>query len=195
MNISNREKIVLGAGITAVLSIGLYTYIVKPVHAGRIRIKSEIERKVEFIDRYNEVLKNKNIMDNRVKEMEKKGQQMVSYLLSGNTPPLAAAELQNILQGAGGELGLTIESAKVLDHKKVDIFYQIPVEISMKTEMRKLRDFIYKIENSPKFLTIPKVRMRVIRNNIQYEPEIIEARIETAGYILRAENVKEQKHD
>ncbi len=190
MNISNREKIVLGFGITAALLIGLYTYIFKPVHAGRIRVKSEIDRKIDFIDRYNEVFKNKDIMDNRVKDMEKRGQQMASYLLSGNTPPLAAAELQNILQGAGGELGLTIESAKVLDPKKADIFYQIPVEISMKTEMRKLRDFIYKIENSPKFLTIPKVRMRVIKNNIQYEPEIIEARIETAGYILRAENAK-----
>jgi Tfp pilus assembly protein PilO len=190
MNISNREKIVLGAGITALLSIGFYTYIIKPVHSGRIRIKSEIERKVEFIDRYNEVLKNNDAISTRVNEMKKRGQQMTSYLLSGNTPPLAAAELQNILEGAGGELGLTIESAKVLDAKKVDIFYQIPVEINMKTEMRKLRDFIYKIENSQKFLTIPKVRMRVIKNNGQHEPEVIEARIETAGYIIRMENAK-----
>jgi Tfp pilus assembly protein PilO len=185
MNISNRDKVVLGIGIAAVLSAGLYTFVIEPINNNRIKVKADIVRKADFIDRYNDVLKNKDAAEGRIKELEKKGVQMRSYLLSGETPSLAAAELQNLLQGAGGELGLTIESVKVLDPRKMDIFYQIPVDISIKTEMRKLKDFIYKIENSSKFLTVPRFRMRVIKNNIQFEPEIIEARIEAAGYILR----------
>jgi len=187
MNISKRDKVVLGIGIAAVLSAGLFTFVIKPINNNRMKIKTDIERKTDFIDRYNEVLKNKDVIDTRIKELEKKGQQMRSYLLAGETPSLAAADLQNLLQSAGGELGLTLESVKVLDPRKVDIFYQIPVDVSMKTEMRKLKDFIYKIENSPKFLTVPRFRMRVIKNNIQFEPEVIEARIEAAGYILRPE--------
>ncbi|MBI4378665.1 MAG: hypothetical protein HY578_06185 [Nitrospinae bacterium] len=190
MNISKREMMVLGIGIAAVFSMGIYTFVIKPVHTSREKITTDIERKRDFIHRYKEIFKNKKIIDARVKELEGKGQQMASYLLSGDKPSLAAADLQNILQGAGGELGLTIDSVKVLDLRKIDIFYQIPLEISLKTEARKLRDFIYRIENSAKFLTVPKLRMRVIKNNIQHEPEVIEARIETAGYILRTDSGK-----
>ncbi len=186
MSISNRDKVVLGIGIVAVISTGLYTFIIKPVNNSRMQIKTDIEKKLDFIDRYKEVLKNKDIVDTRMIELEKKEEQMRSYLLSGDTPPLAAADLQNLLQSAGGELGLTMESVKVLEPKKVDIFYQISVDVSMRTEMRKLRDFIYKIENSQKFLFVPRLRMRVIKNNIQFEPEIIDARVEAAGYILRS---------
>lgn len=194
MNISQKDKVVLGIGIAAVISAGLFTFVIKPINNNRMRIKTDIERKADFIDRYNGVLKNKDAIDARIKELEKKGRQMKSYLLSGETPSLAAADLQSLLQSAGGELGLTMESVKVLDPRKVDIFYQIPVDVSMRTEMRKLKDFIYKIENSPKFLTVPRFRMRVIKNNIQFEPEIIEARIEAAGYILRVDSGTEGKN-
>ena len=59
MNISNRDKVVLGIGIAAVISTGLYTFIIKPVNNSRMQIKTDIEKKLDFIDRYKEVLKNK----------------------------------------------------------------------------------------------------------------------------------------
>lgn len=64
-----------------------------------------------------------------------------------------------MLHKVAGESGVTIVSESIHAPKKAEGFTQVAVELTLNADLRKLRDFLYKIESAGKLLTVPKLQV------------------------------------
>lgn len=84
-------------------------------------------------------------------------------LLGGNTPSIAAAELQNVLHGIASKSRVEIKTVRVLkaEESENQPYLSVPVQFTMTSSVAQLKDILYAIEIFPKYLTIEKFTARV----------------------------------
>lgn len=157
MTISPRERrflIAAGAALVAFLGIN---YVVVPAVSEQVRVRNEYREKLRALERYQLIVEGKRRYEKKFADAEQLFTQLQRRFLPGEKLTLAAADLQAMLHKAAGETGVTITSESIHSPKKVEGFTQVSVELSLNTDMKKLRDFLYKIESSGKMLTVPKL--------------------------------------
>ena len=103
-------------------------------------------------------------------------------LLPGNTPPLAAADLQTRLKQLADRAGLKIQSEKILAHVKRDAYLEIPVQIVATGDIRTVKDFLVAVEASPVFIAVQDVSLRMAPR----QTRIVETRPAAAPNDLQA---------
>lgn len=164
LKIGQREKKFLIAGGIIVFLIFAYQFGVWYKNF-RVSSKEYIEsRQITLQKQLNKILQKANIKNNfeaadaELKELEK-------GLVSGDTPPVAAAEIQRNLKVMAMSLGIDIKSEKALNSVDSGLYLSIPVEIGFTAPTAKLKDMLYKIKTSPLLLTVPKIKSRVVNVN------------------------------
>lgn len=159
MNISSRErKFVVAAGIVLVAFLTI-NYAVVPAISSQIQVRSDYREKLQALERFQLVVEGKRRYEKKFAEAEALFTQLQQRLLPGEKLTLAAADLQTMLHKAAGESGVTIVSESIHAPKRAEGFTQVAVELSLNADMRKLRDFLYKIETAGKLLTVPKLQV------------------------------------
>ena len=157
MSISSREKrFVLAAGV-AVIAFLAINYLVVPAVSSQLQVRKGYEEKRQALERYQLVVEGKRRYEKKFANAEQLFAQLEEQLLSGDKLTLAAADLQAMLHKAAGETGVTIVSENIHVPKKAEGFTQVSVELTLNADLKKLRDFLYKIETSEKLLTVPKL--------------------------------------
>ncbi len=86
-------------------------------------------------------------------------------LLTGKTTALAAANIQQVVQDIAKKCQIEIKSVRVLKPKEVggNHYLSIPVQLSLSGDIRQLKEFLYQIMISPKYLTVQDVKIIVRR--------------------------------
>lgn len=157
MTISSRERRFLVAGGAALLAFLAITYAIVPAISSQMRVRNDYLEKLEALERYQLVVEGKRRYEKKFAEAEGLFTQLQQRLLPGEKLTLAAAELQAMLHKVAGESGVTIVSESIHAPKKTEGFTQVAVELSLNADLKKLRDFLYKIESAGKLLTVPKL--------------------------------------
>ena len=157
MTISSRERRLLMAGGAALLAFLAINYVVAPAISSQIQVRTEYREKLQALERHQLVVEGKRRYEKRFADAEQVFTQLQRRLLPGEKLTLAAADLQAMLHQAAGESGVTIGSESIHSPKKVEGFTQVSVELLLNAYLKKLRDFLYKIETSGKLLTVPKL--------------------------------------
>ena len=164
IKIGQREKKFLIAGGIIVFLIFAYQFGVWYKNF-RASSKEYIEtRQITLQKQLNKIMQKANIKNNfeagdaELKELEK-------GLVSGDTPPIAAAEIQRNLKVMAMSLGIDIKSEKALNSVDSGLYLSIPVEIGFTAPTAKLKDMLYKIKTSPLLLAVPKIKSRVVNVN------------------------------
>ena len=143
-----------GAALVAFLAIN---YLIIPAVSSHLQVRSEYREKLQALERYQLVVEGKRRYEKKFADAEQLFTQLEQQLLPSEKVAVAAADLQAMLHKAAGEAGVTIVSESIHSPKKAEGFTQISVELSLNSDLKKLRDFIYKIESSRKLLTVPKL--------------------------------------
>jgi hypothetical protein len=157
MTISSRERrFVLAGGVLLVAFLAI-KYVVVPVVSKQVQVRNEYQEKLRALERYQLVVEGKKRYERKFTDSEQFFSQLQQRLLPGEKLTLAAADLQSILHKAAGESGVTIASESIHLPKKAEGFTQVSVELSLNSDLKKLRDFLYKIESSKKLLTVPRL--------------------------------------
>jgi hypothetical protein len=162
VTISPRERrfvIAAGAALVAFLVIN---YVVIPAISRQVQVRKEYQEKVRALERHQLVVEGKRRYEQKFADAEQLFTQLQRRLLPGEKLTLAAADLQAMLHKAAGETGVTIISESIHSPKKIEGFTQVSVELSLNSDLKKLRDFLYKIESSGKLLTVPKLTVNAI---------------------------------
>ena len=73
----------------------------------------------------------------------------------GDTPTLAAANLQNTLHSLAGEKGVEIQSTQVMRDDAVGDFRRIAVRITVTGDLKQVADFLAGVEHGPTRVLIP----------------------------------------
>ena len=183
LNIRSRDKrFLIGGGIFVVCYL-FFFLLAQPIYKKQITINGKIQNKVNFIEKYYKVLNQASYY--QAKEAANKNIKTTLHknFLGEKEPGLAAADLQKLLQGFS-QGAVIIEKTRVEKPKFIEGILAIPVEITVRSNLKNLALFLMRIENNQKFLIVEEFRSR--RTNKQ-EPESLQTRLLVTGFIKELE--------
>lgn len=175
---SHRERVIVLAAALMAMVFVLFQYVIDPFLESQARIEEEIPVKRMQLEKYRQFVAGKQQAEQDLQRIENLAKRSSNKLLAGNTSPLAAANLQEILKTLSAKNMVKIRSEKVLDSKQFDYYVQIPVQIEFMSTMTDLTNFLYDIETYQKILTIVDLNIRVANRR---DPRDVHATIVVAG--------------
>ena len=122
----------------------------------------ELAVKEKKLEKYRELVLQGDDLKARLKSLKAEVARGESGLLTGKTPSLAAADIQNILQKAADACQVKISTVRVLKPDETDngTYMSIPVQFTISSTISQLKALIYRIESQQKYLKLTKVRSR-----------------------------------
>ena len=173
------KKFLLGGGVI----LGVYllaVWVVEPIVAKQKRMDQEIQNKIQFIQKYHEILnhdsyyKSKQIANDRTRII------LGKKFLNEIQPGLAAAGLQKIIKGFALQSRVKIEQVRVEKAKEINQIAAVPISITLRSSLRNLSEFVFRMENAEKFLVVEEiVSHRINKSN----PEELKTRLLVSGFI------------
>lgn len=127
--------------------------------------RAEVEIKIKQIRKYQELIKEKGAVEARKTSLAKAMAAAEEGLLTGKTASLAAVEIQNALDGIARTTKGDIKTLRILKTEEIqkEPYVMVPVEFTLTSNIRQLKEIIYLIETSPKYLAIQQMRIDVAR--------------------------------
>jgi hypothetical protein len=178
-----RKYLFMGGGLLLLLGV-LYRFF--PTIHDLKPADSEIILKKQQIAKYRQKIQKRKNLESRLTALNRHLRQSESGLLAGETPALAAVDVQNILSDITRKIDIEIKTMRVI--KSIDLknmnYVSIPVQFTLKSTVRQLKDLLYQIETSNKFLIINNMK---IRNRSGKQPDQIESTVTVSG-MLKKEN-------
>lgn len=162
-----KRKYLILCGIL-LLIMTIYKYIVHPAFLYVDRLGEEIVLKHKMLSGYKKVIYGKTDLTYKLSFIKKELTRADAGLLNGNTPALASVEIQNRLNKIVTESGVELKSMKILDPVVTDYYTMLPVQYNIVSDTRSLRDMLYRIENSPTYLIIKELRIRVRKKRTRF---------------------------
>jgi signal transduction histidine kinase len=128
----------------------------------------EMSFKQKELVRYREVLQEKSRLEATLISAERELARAEAGLLPQQTPTLAAADIQNMIDDVAEQKNIRIESMRVLKSKTTENgkYIAIPLEVIMTASIRQIEEVLFFIENSQRLLKITAIRIRLtnVRN-------------------------------
>ena len=183
MTISQRDKKVLIAGIVFVVCYMLVFYVAEPIYKKQAKTDDKIKIKVQFIQKYYEVLNQKSYYQEKEKANQSTHVSLARRFFQEKQPGLAAASLQKLVESFSSGT-VVIERTKVNKLKYIEGILAVPIEISVRSSLKNLSLFLMRIENHEKFLIIEELRLRRINKT---DPEDLQTRLMITGFIQELE--------
>ena len=157
-----RKYILIGGAI--LLFFGL-VYKVYPLLQGMTGGDAQIEVKERQLGKYQQSIEEGKELKKRLAALTGSLEQGESGLLKGKTPPLAAVDMQNILSTITQKSGVATNSVRVLKPAKKEgtAYLSIPVRFSLSLTTRQLKEILYGLAVSDRYLTVREIRVSAPR--------------------------------
>lgn len=105
-------------------------------------------------------------------------------LLSGNTAALAAVDIQNTIRKIADQLGIDVETLKVLPTQgdESSPYMSVPVQLTFESTVRQAVEALHRIETSPKILLLNGVKLSDIHRQ---KPGHVKVSLTLAGLMAK----------
>jgi Tfp pilus assembly protein PilO len=112
--------------------------------------------------KYRQKALGKKVVEREFSSIQNTFMQAEAALLTGKTPSLAAAEIQQIVTDITKAAGAQIQTVRILqpDRSGKGMYVAIPVEVTINSSLLELTQLLYKLDSSPKLLRVAKLRIR-----------------------------------
>ncbi len=143
--------------------------------------------------KYERMVQSSAGLESEVVLLKKTIHQGESGLLTGKTPALAAADIQKLVREMAEKSQVEIKRVRVLKSEDVDgsLYLSIPVQLNISGSVRHLKEFLYQIMTSSKYLTVQKVGITVRRRRLGRNPskmtESVSADVIVNGFLKRSD--------
>jgi len=171
--------------LSVFLSLGII-YRFFPDFQELVSPEQEVLLKERTLIKYRKIVSAGKGLDKRLASLSTSLKHLEKRLLSGQTTSIAAVEIQKILHGLAGKSNVQVTRVKVLKPEELDQkdYLRIPVEFYILPTIRQLKEVLYRIENSQKFLRVIKINTKFSTNKTMR----LRCRITIAGFMKRAKN-------
>jgi Tfp pilus assembly protein PilO len=158
MDKRKQKLLIIGA---IVLFLGLL-YRFFPEFSEIMPGSSEIGIKQGQLIQYQKQLARLEGIKGRINEMEKDLDRIESQLFTGDTPSLAAAEIQKMLNEISEKNGASIDSIEVMAVKSIEgiPYVEIPVRFVVLARIDELKRILYDIESHDRYLAIKEATVK-----------------------------------
>ena len=181
MKISKREKCFLLFGGAAAGVALVSMYVVEPLVTFQLGVREQLRQKAGLLERQQLLAADEERYQQRVDTLRAELRSAEASHFTGDKVPLVAAEIQELLHKLGEEASITVARQNVPAPKKLDRLTQVTVELSVRGDLRAIRDFLHKVQAAPKVLTIPRISVRGAPGRGQ---ATLVADLQIAGYIV-----------
>jgi Tfp pilus assembly protein PilO len=190
LKISKRDKRILTIGFIAVVITLIMNYVLFPFIESEKDIRERTQQKEMVLQKYEKIMNQREEIEKKLNQLRGNQNKLNNKLLKGSTPPLAAAEMQKVLEKLSKTHELELKSVKVKDEEERGEFLAIPLEIRLVTDLNRTRKFLADLEKNPKYLTIPKLKISV-KN--QRDPKEVIVTLVVTGFFMK--EVTEKKEE
>jgi len=184
--VTKERKIILIAGALLIFFGVLYRFM--PDVQSLLVSDDEIDMKMKKLSQHSLMITKQANHAQRNKAIAKLLKKTENGLLKGKTPVLASVDLQNTIKGVVYKAGIELKSFQVLDPGDPDSFgyVDIPVRFQVTSSIRQLKDILYGIEASRKFLRVKEINSRTSRGKPKGNKQVkIRSIITVVGYVVQ----------
>lgn len=175
----NRErKIILIGGAILLLFGAIYRFY--PVIISVVSASDEIVMKQNHVEKFLRIAEQRKQAVNENGYVKRQFSQIESRFLTGETPSLAAVEIQEILGEIAEANNVNFMSMRVMKPKDNENtnYIRLPVQFSMNSDINQLKEIIYKVESSSKLLVITELDAKRVRSR---DRQLIRSTIKVEG--------------
>jgi len=190
--LSRREKTLIGVCIGTAFFYLVYVQIFEPFILNNESSGDEIMQVEKLLIKTKLLVSQKSYHEKILQDVLAKRKELLKHFLPGNKIPVAAAKLQQAIEATAKESGVTILSEKILPEEEIGDLRVIPVQISARGLISSLRDMLFGVENSPFWLNIVKMDIRILSRN---NPKEVKAVFVVEGVLLAENDEKPLKKD
>ena len=178
--------------IAVAVALGVYTLLIVPLVEAKKEADQEIVLTQRLLQKYAEVLQNRKMVEEGLERTLKQGEEIQKRLLSGETPQLGAANLQDMVKRLAEKNGLAIRSFRSLDPKEAGSFRRISVQIEFNpmSSMKSLGQFLYELELQEKKITISEMDLLVFNPRM---PNTIQGNMIISAYMKGGKGREREK--
>lgn len=167
------QKRILFVLVGIVMLILVVFFGVIPLIEAKKRAEDEIVLKKRALLKYEQFLQNRKTIEEDLGRTVKQYEGVQQKLLSGETPQLGAANLQEIVKRLSEKNGIAIRSFRMLEPKEMNFYVKISLHIDFNpiNSILSLGQFLHDIEHQEKELMVSEMDFLVFNprmpNNIQ----------------------------
>ncbi len=188
IKVNEREKrflVIGGIVVIMIVAFNLFSWYAET----RDSIKEITDAKYFMLSKQLERISGKKEIEERYKSVRRELEGEEKMLLSGNTPPVAAAALQRFLKERASSLRIDVKVERTLSPVETEYYLGIPVEIGFTASTKELKDLLLKLRKSSYLLTVSEIKVRVTNVN---NPVDIYTTLVVTGFIKKPVAVKEK---
>ncbi len=154
-----KQKLLVIGAILLFLGV-LYRFF--PDFSAMLPGSSEIEMKQGQLRQYQKQAARLDGMKGQLDELEKELGQVEAQLFSGDTPSLAAVEIQKMLSEISEKNGAQIDSIEVMAVNSIDNvpYVEIPVRFVILARIDQLKHILYGIESHARYLAVKEATVK-----------------------------------
>ncbi|MBF0226100.1 MAG: hypothetical protein HQK76_11655 [Desulfobacterales bacterium] len=155
----NRKNIlIIIAGILLIAVASKYFPFFKSINTSH----EEIELNVNKIAKYKAMVSKRNKLETKLISMHTSIEKISSLFLNGNSPSLAGVDMQNIINDIAGRVGIDIKTIRIItpENTPEKKYNKISIQFSAESTVKQLKEMLYKIESSSKYLKIKDISIR-----------------------------------
>ncbi len=162
MGKSNRLLFWLLPFAAILLGVAFYEYVYVAVEAELQSIDEAKELKQKTLEKYINAIAQKGALENRINALKESRKGDESKTVDGQTPAVAAANLQNMIKGIIAGKGGTISSERVEKPEDLNRLKIITVTVdTVLPETKALHDILFLFETNPVTLLMRELDIRV----------------------------------
>lgn len=156
-----RRLVVGGAGVAAVLL--LWVLVLSPLWSLKEAWDQEVREKQLLLSKYQALNRDQAQVAKAAHQAKQAVSQAEAALLSGASPAVASADLQEIIKNLTRTLGIQVTSTKVLPAQESGAYVQIPVELQLVLSTDQLVNLLYGLKSHPKLLLVTHMEVNAPR--------------------------------
>ena len=187
IQIAPRDKKVLIVGGVFIVLYLLFVLIAQPAFRENKLASQKIQDKIIFIQKCYEILNQKSYYKAKSTENKSIHTTLSQRFLNQAKPALAAAEQQRLLEELANQTGVNIIRFRVDKSKYVEKLLTISTQVTVRSKLRNLTNFIHRLENNQKFMIIEEISMQ--RTN-KADLEELQTQLTVSGFIKKMEEEK-----
>ena len=187
-SITSRDKKSLVVGGAFIMLYLLFIFIAKPKYNESLLVNQKIQDNIIFIQKYYAVLNQKDYYKAKGEENKSIKTTLAQRFLSKTNPSLAASEQQELLEKLANKTRVNIIRFRVDKPKYTEKLLTISTEVTIRSKLRNLTNFVHLLESNQKFIVIEKILLQRINKT---DLEELQAQLTISGFI---KNFEEETH-
>ena len=184
-----RDKKVMIVGGVFVICCALFIFIAQPMYDKQEIVEKQIQDKILFIQKYQEIIKQKSYYEAKSIENKSIHAALSQKFLNETNPALATASQQSLLEELARQTGVNIVRVRVDKPKYMEKLLTVTTRISVRSTLRNLTRFVHMLESNQKFMIIEEISAQRTNNT---DLEELQSQFTISGFIkiMEAEKAK-----